>query len=187
MQIYDKRKSFYQWDLNQKITSPDFVEGDEIHFCHPKSSVALVVEAYAIDNEIVADVPNILLQSSLPIRAFRYVTKGNSECTIDEKTFTVNKRPKPADYIYTETEVKSIKKLVDEAVKEAMENGEWGKDGLTPFIGDNGNWWIGEEDTGTKAEGKDGKTPQKGVDYWTETDKAEMKAYVDEAILGGEW
>ena len=27
-----------------------------------------------------------------------------------------------------------------------------GKDGLTPFIGENGNWWIGEKDTGVKAE-----------------------------------
>ena len=26
-----------------------------------------------------------------------------------------------------------------------------GKDGLTPFIGENGNWWIGEKDTGMKA------------------------------------
>ena len=29
--------------------------------------------------------------------------------------------------------------------------------------------------------------PQKGVDYWTEADKNEIKMYVDEAILGGEW
>lgn len=29
--------------------------------------------------------------------------------------------------------------------------------------------------------------PLKGVDYWTEEDKAEIKAYVDEAVLGGEW
>ena len=29
--------------------------------------------------------------------------------------------------------------------------GENGKDGLTPYIGENGNWWIGEKDTGTKA------------------------------------
>lgn len=29
--------------------------------------------------------------------------------------------------------------------------------------------------------------PVKGVDYWTDEDKAEIKAYVDEAILGGEW
>jgi len=30
-------------------------------------------------------------------------------------------------------------------------------------------------------------TPQRGTDYWTEEDKAEIKSYVDEAILGGEW
>lgn len=47
--------------------------------------------------------------------------------------------------------------------------------------------------TGTGADGKDGNpgedgyTPQKGVDYWTDADKAEIKSYVDEAILGGEW
>lgn len=31
-----------------------------------------------------------------------------------------------------------------------------GKDGETPYIGENGNWFIGEVDTGVKAEGKDG-------------------------------
>ena len=36
-------------------------------------------------------------------------------------------------------------------------------------------------------DGEDGYTPQKGVDYWTPDDIAEIKSYVDEAILGGEW
>lgn len=79
-----------------------------------------------------------------------------------------------------------------------------GADGQTPYIGGNGNWWIGEEDTGVKAAGEDGQqgeqgpqgekgdkgdtgatgpqgpagvdgyTPVKGTDYWTDTDKAEM-------------
>jgi hypothetical protein len=35
--------------------------------------------------------------------------------------------------------------------------------------------------------GADGYTPVKGTDYWTEADKAEIKSYVDEAILGGAW
>ena len=35
--------------------------------------------------------------------------------------------------------------------------------------------------------GGEGYTPIRGVDYWTEEDKAEIKSYVDEAILGGEW
>ncbi|MBQ4328114.1 MAG: hypothetical protein IJC27_00150 [Lentisphaeria bacterium] len=32
-----------------------------------------------------------------------------------------------------------------------------------------------------------GVTPKKGVDYWTESDKQEIKDYVDSAILNGEW
>ena len=35
--------------------------------------------------------------------------------------------------------------------------------------------------------GSDGRTPVKGVDYWTTADKNEIKAYVDESILGGAW
>lgn len=36
-------------------------------------------------------------------------------------------------------------------------------------------------------DGADGKTPVRGTDYWTAADKAEIKSYVDDAILGGEW
>jgi hypothetical protein len=36
-------------------------------------------------------------------------------------------------------------------------------------------------------DGEDGYTPVRGTDYWTEADKAEIKSYVDEAILGGAW
>ena len=67
-----------------------------------------------------------------------------------------------------------------------------GKDGQTPFIGANGNWWIGETDTGVQAQGEtgpqgkqgpqgdpgeagaDGKTPVKGEDYFTPADKQEI-------------
>ena len=35
-------------------------------------------------------------------------------------------------------------------------DGADGADGNTPFIGENGNWWIGEIDTGVKAAGIDG-------------------------------
>lgn len=37
------------------------------------------------------------------------------------------------------------------------------------------------------ADGRDGYTPIRGANYWTDEDKAEIKAYVDEAILGGAW
>ncbi len=61
------------------------------------------------------------------------------------------------------------------------------------YIGDNGNWfeWNAETkvfvDAEVRAKGEDGYSPQRGIDYWTDEDKAEIKAYVDEAILGGAW
>ena len=33
-----------------------------------------------------------------------------------------------------------------------------GKQGDTPYVGENDNWWIGDTDTGVKAEGADGKS-----------------------------
>ncbi len=43
-------------------------------------------------------------------------------------------------------------------------DGTNGKNGDTPFIGDNGNWWIGETDIGVKAEAEDGANGKDGED-----------------------
>ena len=40
--------------------------------------------------------------------------------------------------------------------------GRDGADGLVPFIGDNGNWWIGDTDTGKPARGDKGDKGDKG-------------------------
>ena len=42
-------------------------------------------------------------------------------------------------------------------------------------------------DKGDSIKGDDGYSPVRGKDYWTPTDIAEIKSYVDEAILGGAW
>lgn len=39
----------------------------------------------------------------------------------------------------------------------------------------------------TINDGQKGTTPVRGTDYWTAADKAEIKSYVDNAILGGVW
>ncbi len=43
-------------------------------------------------------------------------------------------------------------------------SGQNGQDGNTPWIGVNGNWWIGETDTGVKAAGTDGANGVNGQD-----------------------
>lgn len=77
------------------------------------------------------------------------------------------------------------------------QDGVSGANGITPHIGDNGNWFIGETDTnkpsqgtngqrGEKGEkgqnGADGKTPVKGVDYFTTEDKSELTTEVTENL-----
>ncbi|WHO84880.1 hypothetical protein [Limosilactobacillus oris] len=37
------------------------------------------------------------------------------------------------------------------------------------------------------AKGKDGKTPVRGMDYWTEEDQNTIKKWVEDAILNGKW
>ena len=50
------------------------------------------------------------------------------------------------------------------ATGEAGKDGEDGKNGLTPHIGENGNWWVGDIDTGVSAKGDKGDTGAKGAD-----------------------
>lgn len=50
--------------------------------------------------------------------------------------------------------------LIDAEVTGLKENGipgTPGEDGLTPYIGANGNWWVGDTDTGTPARGPKGE------------------------------
>lgn len=79
-----------------------------------------------------------------------------------------------------------------------------GEDGITPHIGENGNWYIGDDDTGVRAQGDKGDkgdkgdtgaqgpagekgdtgiagyTPVKGTDYFTDADKKEI---VDAVVI----
>lgn len=47
----------------------------------------------------------------------------------------------------------SISVEVDPAPEIDVEIKVSGEDGITPHIGANGNWWIGDEDTGVNASG----------------------------------
>ena len=48
-------------------------------------------------------------------------------------------------------------------------DGANGSDGLTPFIGENGNWWIGSVDTGVPAAAVNGRDGKDGLDAITPT------------------
>lgn len=185
--IYDGRPAFWQWDLNQKIIVA--VAGcDEVHFGNGMDDRALVCEVYEQDGKRVVNVPNVLLQSSSPLVVFAYTRDENGDRTTHSGIFNVIPRAKPDDYVYTEPERQTWERL-DERIT-ALENDADGKDGVSPQVKidptpsgyDITIIDVNGRHTFEIQNGKDGYTPQKGVDYWTEDDKAEMVADVVSAL-----
>lgn len=150
--IENGRAAFWQWDVNQRIVVADDI-CSEVHFCNRTGDCSLVCRVYDHNGQRVADVPNILLQQAVTIHVYAYVADSNEKYTKQEAWFSVLARTKPADYIYTETELYTVEEMLEEALQAAKDSGD--------FKGD---------------------APQKGVDYFTEEDKAEMVAEVIAAL-----
>lgn len=111
MHIYNDRNTFYQWDLNQRLIDKSFKIGEKYHIGNTKYPETFVVKTYDYNGSIVIDVPNILLQHSFPIIVYKCIETDDSSYTYQKYTFGVKQRPKPSDYIYTQTEVLSYENL----------------------------------------------------------------------------
>ena len=107
-QIENGREHFFQWDANQRLIVND-PSISEVHFYNGTEDNALVCEVYEENNRRVVNVPNILLQDSWVIHAYAYL----NDYTKVEERFKVIARAKPANYVYTETEVLNYNTLAD--------------------------------------------------------------------------
>lgn len=105
-----------QWDTGRsvKVTS---IEASHVHFANPGDSKAPIIEL--VDSE--AKIPDYLLQTGKQLCVYA-VANG---VTIERNIFPVKKREKPADYIYTETEI-LIWESLDERIKKLEETGSGG-------------------------------------------------------------
>lgn len=158
--LNDGRKELYQWDTGRVATVD--IECDIVHFANLKYGESLAVEVKAGE----VSIPNKLLMNGEPIYCWSFVADENGKYTKQEQTLNVNKRAKPSDYVYTETEVISIERAVNNALEKAKESGE--------FKGEKGD------------KGQRGDTPMKGVDYFTDADKQELVQDVLNALPNAE-
>lgn len=118
--IYNGRKHFWQWDSGQRLVV-ETGAGCEVHFRNPSGKDALIAHTYEMYGKTVADVPDILLQSSGQISAWVYICIGD-DCTISENSFDVWPRQKPSDYVYTEPEKQSYERL-EQRIDDLEKNG----------------------------------------------------------------
>lgn len=117
--LNDGRKELYQWDTGRTATVD--IECDVVHFANLKYGESLAVE---VKGGKVA-IPNKLLMSGEPIYCWAFVKDENGAYTKKEQTFVVTKRAKPSDYVYTETDVITVKTAVDKDLEEAKERGDF--------------------------------------------------------------
>lgn len=223
--LNDGRSELWQWDTGRTLSVP--ADCSQVHFSNK-------VFGRSIDVAVadgVAIIPDTLLQTEKDLNVWAFVGTAENGYTKINKVFKVNKRNKPADYVFTppeQTTLDELKERLDkieesqdpDAIKNAVEdyleqnpvespvrsvNGKTGKveltakdvgaisqgdlqeatnealhqakasgefdgsdgqpgaDGITPRVGSNGNWFIGDNDTGIPATGPAGGQGLPGV------------------------
>ena len=103
IKLADGRGLLYQWDTGRQVEC----DAKQVHFSNHHYGTSIDVD---VQNG-KATIPNQLLTSATPLKAWAWVTDSNGEYTKEEQTFIVEKRNKPSDYVYTPTEIKTWQDL----------------------------------------------------------------------------
>lgn len=122
--ISDQRKHFWQWDTGRKLKVTGLEEGSQIHFHREGMELPFTVLVYTVGSDLLCDVPDELLQQAKTFAAYIYVTDVNGYLTKASKTFVVEERPKPNNYVYTPTEIKTWEQLDSKIADEAKRAAE---------------------------------------------------------------
>ena len=103
IKLADGRGSLYQWDTGRQVEC----DAEQVHFSNHHYGTSIDVD---VQNG-KATIPNQLLTSATPIKAWAWVKDSNGEYTKEEQIFIVAKRNKPSDYVYTPAEIKTWQDL----------------------------------------------------------------------------
>ena len=104
--LNDGRSELWQWDTGRKLS----VDADcsQVHFSNKVFGRSIDVDV--IDG--VAIIPDILLQTDKDLNVWAFVGTSENGYTKISKTFKVNRRNKPADYVFTPPEQTTLSELV---------------------------------------------------------------------------
>lgn len=125
--LNDGRSELWQWDTGRKLT----VDADcsQVHFSNK-------IFGRSIDVDVVdgaAIIPDVLLQTDKDLNAWAFVGTAENGYTKISKTFKVNRRNKPADYVFTPSEQTTLSEIMErlddleaiqdpDAIKNAVED-----------------------------------------------------------------
>jgi hypothetical protein len=109
LKLENNRKTLYQWDVG--VIGTLAIDGvDEVHFSNLRYGVSFNIKV--VENKV--EFPPEVLQSGADVFCWAFVRKENGGYTKKEQTFNVEKRPRPADYVFEPTEILSWETLSKE-------------------------------------------------------------------------
>jgi hypothetical protein len=103
IKLADGRGHLYQWDTGRQVEC----DAEQVHFSNHHYGASIDVDI----KDGKAMIPNQLLTSAIPLKAWAWVKDSSGEYTKEEQIFLVAKRNKPSDYVYTPTEIKTWQDL----------------------------------------------------------------------------
>ena len=110
LELNDGRSELWQWDTGRTLTVD--TDCSQVHFSNK-------VFGRSIDVDVsygVAIIPDILLQTDKDLIVWAFVGTAENGYTKISKTFKVNRRNKPADYVFTpadQTTLEQIQEKID--------------------------------------------------------------------------
>ena len=115
--LNDGRSELWQWDTGRKISVD--VDCSQVHFSNKVFGRSIDVDV--IDG--IAIIPDILLQTDKELTAWAFVGTPENGYTKISKVFKVNKRNKPADYVFTPTDQTSLEEIIErlDAIEESQD------------------------------------------------------------------
>ena len=107
IKLSDGRDELWQWDTGRELEFPD--DCSEVHFSN--NVVGNSIDVEVIDGKAL--IPDVLLQVAKPLTVWGFVGTEEKGFTKVEKTFVVNRKNKPSDYVFTPTEQTTLQDVLD--------------------------------------------------------------------------
>lgn len=125
--LNDGRAELWQWDTGRTLAVD--TDCSQVHFSNKVFGRSIDVDV----TDGVAIIPDVLLQTDKDLNVWAFVGTAENGYTKISKTFKVNRRNRPADYVFTPTEQTTIAELVErldkieesqdqDAIKNAVED-----------------------------------------------------------------
>lgn len=130
--LNDGRNELWQWDTGRKLT----VDADcsQVHFSNKFFGRSVDVDV--VDG--TAEIPDVLLQADKDLLVWAFVGTAENGYTKISKIFKVNKRNKPADYVFTPPEQTTLGEIMERLDKiEEIQDPDAIKNAVDEYLANN--------------------------------------------------